>query len=381
MKVTLTDLGFVCALGNNKEDIAQNAAIGKAPGVCMLSDDIPNKTIPFFQVLSVSSKYMRCYNLLDRAVEQINESIIELKSKYYSHELGIVLGCSNTGIHEAQLDIMEWLKTGDCPKDFSFDKIELGSPAIYLQKKLDISGPAYVVSTACSSSAKAFQTARNLIKNKVCKAVIVGGVDSRCMFAHNGFYGLSALSDNITNPFSANRTGITLGEGAALFIMQENVPGIQLLGVGETTDAYDLTSPDPTGNGAFKSMQQALSEAGLDIKDINYINMHGTGTEANDVMEGIAINNLFGDSILCASTKQLTGHTLGASGAIEIALSWLMIKNNFIIPHKYDGVFDDRIPKINLATGKENIRINNILSNSFAFGGSNVSVILGDVND
>lgn len=381
MKVTLTDLGFVCALGNNKEDIAQNAARGESPGVCMVSDDIPNKTIPFFQVLSVNSKYMRCYNLLDRAVEQINESIIELKSKYYSHELGIVLGCSNTGIHEAQLDIMEWLKTGDCPKDFSFDKIELGSPAIYLQKKLDISGPAYVVSTACSSSAKAFQTARNLIKNKVCKAVIVGGVDSRCMFAHNGFYGLSALSDNITNPFSANRTGITLGEGAALFIMQENIPGIQLLGVGETTDAYDLTSPDPTGNGAFKSMQQALSEAGLDIKDINYINMHGTGTEANDVMEGIAINNLFGDSILCASTKQLTGHTLGASGAIEIALSWLMIKNNFIIPHKYDGVFDDRIPKINLATGKENIRINNILSNSFAFGGSNVSVILGDVND
>jgi 3-oxoacyl-[acyl-carrier-protein] synthase-1 len=128
-------------------------------------------------------------------------------------------------------------------------------------------------------------------------------------------------------------------------------------------------------------MQQALSEAGLDINDINYINMHGTGTEANDAMEGTAINNLFGNSTLCASTKQLTGHTLGASGAIEIALSWLMIKNNFIIPHKFDGVYDDRIPKINLATGKENIKINNILSNSFAFGGSNVSVILGDAND
>lgn len=381
MKVTLTDLGFVCALGNNKEDIVRNAARGEAPGVCAVYDDVPNKTIPFFQVLDLNSKYMRCYDLLDRAVEQINDSIIELKNKYSSSELGIVLGCSNTGIHEAQLNIMEWLKTGDCPQEFSFDKIELGSPAIYLQKKLDISGPAYVVSTACSSSAKAFQTARNLIKNKVCKAVIVGGVDSRCMFAHNGFYGLSALSDNVTNPFSANRTGITLGEGAALFIMQENVPGIQLLGIGETTDAYDLTSPDPTGNGAFKSMQQALSEAELDMKDINYINMHGTGTEANDAMEGTAINNLFGNSTLCASTKQLTGHTLGASGAIEIALSWLMIKNNFIIPHKFDGVYDDRIPKINLATGKENIKINNILSNSFAFGGSNVSVILGDAND
>ena len=251
MKVTLTDLGFVCALGNNKEDIVRNAARGEAPGACAVCDDVPNKTIPFFQVLDVNSKYMRCYDLLDRAVEQINDSIIELKNKYSSSELGIVLGCSNTGIHEAQLNIMEWLKTGDCPQEFSFDKIELGSPAIYLQKKLDISGPAYVVSTACSSSAKAFQTARNLIKNKVCKAVIVGGVDSRCMFAHNGFYGLSALSDNVTNPFSANRTGITLGEGAALFVMQENVPGIQLLGIGETTDAYDLTSPDPTGNGAF----------------------------------------------------------------------------------------------------------------------------------
>ena len=377
MKMTLTGLGFVCSLGNDLDSISKNAACCFTPGLCQVATDIPNKEILFFKVLSSSSQRMRCYHLLDLAIDQILDDLVKLEKKYDSSELGIVLGCSNTGIHEAQIDIQDWLKQEKCPEGFSFEKIELGSPAIYLKKKLGFMGPAYVVSTACSSSAKAFQSARNLIQNKVCKAVVVGGVDSQCMFAHNGFYALSALSNQVTNPFSCNRSGITLGEGAALFIMEEGGDGIQVLGIGESSDTYDLTAPDPTGNGALLSMKRALSEANLSARDIDFINLHGTGTEANDAMEGNAIHALFGNSVLCASTKQLTGHTLGASGAIELALSWLMLKNNFIIPHKFDGMFDDKIPQINLATGKEQIELKNILSNSFAFGGSNVSVILG----
>ncbi|MGI6680330.1 MAG: beta-ketoacyl synthase N-terminal-like domain-containing protein [Bdellovibrionota bacterium] len=396
MNTVLTHLGIACALGNTHSEITTNAKALTPKGFCYVSEDVPNQNIPFFSVLDIqktNSKKtdMRCLSLLDFALNQIIDGIENLKLKYPLSKLAIVIGSSNTGVHEAQIDIHKWLETNTPNKDFSFDKIRLGSPAIYLQEKTGFKGPSYTISTACSSSAKAFSSARNLIESNVCEAVLVGGVDARCNFAHLGFFSLSALSTKPTNPFSENRDGINLGEGVALFIMEknrENENDICIKGIGESSDAYDLTSPDPTGDGAFNSMSFALEDASLKVCEIDYINMHGTGTKANDDMESLAIYNLFykngnnknGDNKnapLCASTKPLTGHTLGASGAIELALSWLMLKNNFIIAHKYDGHFDKNISPITLATGKENVKIKNILSNSFAFGGSNVSIILG----
>ena len=386
MNIVLTHLGLVCSLGTTQDEIIHNAKLGNQIGLSSNCTDIPNETVPFFEVKDNKKTYMRCFRLLDIALEQILPQIDKLKEKYPINKLGIVLGNTNTGVHEAQNDINKWLKTKTLSKEFSFEKIELGTPAVYLKEKLGFLGPSYVVSTACSSSAKAFQSARNLILNNICDAVVVGGVDARCQFANQGFFSLSALSKNVTNPFSKNRNGINLGEGAALFIMEkeENLNDdekrenlIKLLGIGESSDAYDLTSPDPTGNGAYTSMKRALEDASLNTDQISYINMHGTGTIANDKMEGISIYNLFNDKTICASTKSLTGHTLGASGAIEAALSWLMLKFNFIIPHKFDNDFDDEIPKIKLAKGNEDIELKNILSNSFAFGGSNCSMILG----
>jgi len=380
MDVVLTDLGIVCALGNNKAEVIANAKTGKSPGLCYISDDILNEKIPFFSVKDCPKAEMRCYALLDMAVSQIEESLKKLKQKYQTDKIGVVLGTSNTGIHEAQADINQWIEDNRCPDTFSFEKIELGSAALYLKDKLETKGPAYAVSTACSSSAKAFQSARNLIKSGICEAVIVGGVDSRCKFAHNGFFALEALIPKITNPFSKNRSGITLGEGAALFIMEKQGQGIRLLGIGESTDGCDLTHPDPTGKGAKISMEKALADAHISPSSIDYINMHGTGTLANDEMEGKAIYEIFKDKPLCASTKPLTGHALGASGAIEIALSYLMLTHHFIIEHKFDGIFDESIPPIHLAKGKETVNLKTIMSNSFAFGGSNVSVILGENN-
>ena len=380
MGIALTDLGFVCSLGVTKEEIYQNLIQDRIPGLCYVTDDILNERVPFYAVSDQNISDMRCYHLLDLAVMQIKDSLLNLKKRIDSHQIGIVLGSSNTGIHEAQIDISRWIDTGICPSNFSFEKIELGSPALYLQKKLDINGPSYVISTACSSSAKAFQSARKMIKNGICQAVIVGGVDSRCMFAHNGFFSLDALSERPTIPFSSNRTGISLGEGAALFVMEKSDNGIQILGIGESTDAYDLTHPDPSGKGAIDCMKMALKDAKISSDKIDYINMHGTGTEANDNMEGKAIFNVFGSNVLCASTKPFTGHALGAAGAIELALSWIMLEKQFVIPHKYDGVFDQKIDKIKLANGSENIKLKRILSNSFAFGGSNVSIIIGKNN-
>ena len=381
IKGTLTALGFVCALGKSKDEICKNASSGSVSGMITDSVSIPNKKVPFGAVDIPVTERLRCFELLDLALAQISDKIEELKQKYRPERIGVVLGSSNTGIQEAQEKIDSWLDTNVKPDNFSFDEIKLGTPAVYLRQKTGVLGPAYTVSTACSSSAKVFASASYLLEKDICDAVLVGGVDSLCRLAMNGFNALEALSDEISNPMSKNRKGINLGEGAAIFTMERNQKGIVVAGIGETSDGYHLTSPDPEGKGAILSMKLALKHADIKPEYVDFINLHGTGTEANDAMESRAVNAVFGNSVLCASTKPMTGHALGASGAIELALSWLMLKNQFIIPHVYDGVYDDVLPPILLATKNDKKSLKYILSNSFAFGGSNASVILGKTDD
>ena len=377
MSVILQNLGFVCALGTTHDEIVKNAKNGDVSGMFANPRTVDGKNVPFGAVNLPTTESMRCYDLLNVALNQIWDSILELKSTYKSTRLGIVLGASNTGIHEAQKHINTALSTGKMPDDFSLDEIELYSPTKFLVEKTGFCGPAYTVSTACSSSAKVFADARSLIKNDICDAVLVGGVDARCDFALNGFNALSALSFEHTNPMSQNRNGINLGEGCALFIMTRGTDGIKLLGTGESSDAYHLTAPDPSGAGAIASMRAALNDAELNATDIDFINMHGTGTVANDAMESLAINSVFGDKTLSASTKPLTGHTLGAAGAISVALSWLMIKYGFVVPHVFDGEYATDCAKLNLSVTTTKHEINRVLCNAFAFGGSNASVIIG----
>ena len=377
MTVVLQDLGFVCALGVTQDEIVKNAKLGDTSGMFRVMPTVADTPVPFGAVHIETTQQMRCYDLLLAALKQIETTILKLKSNYDLNRIGIVIGASNTGIHEAQKHINKALETGKLPEDFSLSEIELYSPTSFLREKTNFMGPAYTVSTACSSSAKVFKDAKDLIEQGICDAVLVGGVDSRCDFALNGFDALSALSYKHTNPMSQNREGINLGEAAALFIMVKGNEGIKLLGVGESSDAYHLTSPDPTGTGAIASMQKALNNADLTTKQIDFINMHGTGTIANDAMESLAINSVFGINTLCASTKPLTGHTLGAAGAVSIALSWLMIKHQFVIPHVFDGEYATDCAKIKLATKQEQQNINAVLCNAFAFGGSNASVIIG----
>ena len=377
MTVILQDLGFVCALGITHDEIIKNASTGDISGMFRVKPNVAGTQVPFGTVNIETTHDLRCYDLLNSALQQIEQSVSKLKSCYPLNRLGIVIGASNTGIHEAQKHLNHALATGIFPQDFSLTEIELNSPTAFLREKTGFAGPAYTVSTACSSSAKVFQDAKDLIEQDICDAVLVGGVDARCDFALNGFNALSALSYKHTNPMSQNRDGINLGEAAALFIMTRGTNGIKLLGVGESSDAYHLTSPDPTGTGAISSMNSALHNAGLTPDRIDFINMHGTGTVANDAMESLAINSVFGDKILCASTKPLTGHTLGASGAVSLALSWLMIKHQFIVPHVFDGEYGADCTKLNLATQNCQHDINVVLCNAFAFGGSNASVIIG----
>ena len=377
MAVILQDLGFVCALGLTHDEIVKNARQGDTSGMFRVMPTVAGNTVPFGAVNIETTQHIRCYDLLLAALKQIETAISKLKSDYELNRIGMVIGASNTGIHEAQQHINKALETGKLPADFSLSEIELYSPTAFLREKTGFTGPAYTVSTACSSSAKVFQDAMDLIEHDICDAVLVGGVDARCDFALNGFDALSALSYKHTNPMSKNREGINLGEGAALFIMTRGTDGIKLLGVGESSDAYHLTSPDPSGAGAISAMRMALNNAGLTPDKIDFINMHGTGTVANDAMESLAIKAVFGENTLCASTKPLTGHTLGAAGAISAALSWLMIKHQFVIPHIFDGEYATDCAKINLATTESQQNVNRVLCNAFAFGGSNASIIIG----
>lgn len=377
MEYVLKNLGFVCALGATHDDIVKNSRIGDTKEMFRKNAIVDGEFVPFGSAPVPRKQELRMYDLIDAALSQIDEDIELLKKNYLPNRIGIIIGSSNTGVSEAQKIIEKAFQNNtDLPKSIIED-LELGTPAEYVRVKTGFSGPTFTISTACSSSLKVFQSARQLLDNDICDAVLVGGVDGRCDFALNGFNALGALSKTHTNPFSKNRNGINLGEGAALFILEKGDDGIKLLGVGESSDAYHLTSPDPSGTGAVSSMQSALKDANLTPKDIDFINMHGTGTTANDAMESLAINTVFGENILCASTKPLTGHTLGAAGAISMGLSWLMIKYNFIIPHVFDNEYANDCAKIHLSTGQENTEIKRVLCNAFAFGGSNASLIMG----
>jgi 3-oxoacyl-[acyl-carrier-protein] synthase-1 len=237
------------------------------------------------------------------------------------------------------------------------------------------------VSTACSSSAKVFASARSLIFAGVCDAVLIGGVDSLCAMTLCGFSSLEAVDPNITNPMRANRAGINIGEAAVLFMLSKGGQGVQLLGVGESSDAHHMSAPEPDGVGAEAAMRAALADAGLRPEDIDYVNLHGTGTIHNDSMESKAVARVFGLNTPCSSTKALVGHTLGAAGAIEAAFCWIALNTQGdevpLPPHIWDGCRDPELPEIRLVESGEFGPIRFTLSNSFAFGGSNCSVILG----
>ena len=384
MKFILSALGIVSALGSGKEETLKNALLGNTSGMKKLSSIIPGRETYFGKVdipLSPISEVpynTRANQLLLSVVQQIEPDLERIFSTYSKERVAVILGCSNSGIEETEDAVIRWLRNGTCPNDFDIRKSELGTPSLFLQKLLGTKGPCYSISTACSSSAKAIISARSLIQNDIADAVICGGVDPLCGLAMNGFNALESISFDLTNPFSKNRSGINLGEGAAIFIMEKGDSGIELLGAGEATDAYHLTAPHPEGLGAKDAILKALKDASISHSAIDYINLHGTGTIHNDAMESKVINDIFGEETAVASTKPLTGHLLGAAGALELGLSFLMLSElnpeNRLIPHIFDGEVE--LPKLNFAKKGQTKKLNTIMSNSFAFGGSNVSLII-----
>jgi 3-oxoacyl-[acyl-carrier-protein] synthase-1 len=327
----------------------------------------------------------RTNRILKLALDEIKISINQVKSLYGSHRIGIILSTSTSGMQEGYEAFTHYQQTESWPNSYCYRQQELHSPTDFATEYLKIEGPAYTISTACSSSGKALCSAARLIKANICDAVIVGGVDSLCELTLNGFDSLDLLAQDLCSPFSQNRQGINIGEGAAVFLMSRQYSAIEYAGGGESSDAYHISSPTPNGEGAEAAIKAALRQANLSINDICYINLHGTGTSANDLCESHCISRLFGTTIPTSSTKAFIGHTLGAAGALEAGFLWLSLQQDYqatipALPHLWDGQRDPSLHLLRFTTAGERLKpkVSHycLMSNSFAFGGSNVSLIL-----
>lgn len=388
--VYLNAMGIVCALGEGEDEVLPRLLAGDQSGM-VLSDRflVDGSQIPVGEVGNRDELHRlplrhRSRNnlLLARAAEQIATDVELAKGQFGVDRIAVVMATSTSGIDRGEYALKYRKTHGTFPEDYDFMQQEISSPALFLAEYFSLESLTYTISTACSSGAKAFGSAKRLLDAELCDAVLVGGVDTLCGLTTNGFNSLSILSKAVSNPFSRNRAGINLGEGAALFLMTRGEGSVVLHSVGESSDAYDMTAPEPSGAGAELAMAQALHLAGLRPQEIDYINLHGTGTEQNDAMESAAIFRLFGDDVPCSSSKPQIGHTLGASGSVEAALCWLTLKSDDdqtkLPPHMWDGEADEGLLSETLVrVGQDKTALKYILSNSFAFGGSNASVILG----
>ena len=369
----LNELGIICALGRGKSEVLASLLAGR---VC-LGEEPP--------ALKLTDSRFQSHNnrLVQHALEQIREPVEASIRRYGPARVAVVMGTTTAGTAEAEAAFLKRGPAGELPPGFDYGQMEIGSPSEYLSQELQLSGPAYTISTACSSSAKALLSAKRLLALGLCDAVIVGGADSICRSTQAGFLALEALSPERCNPFSKNRKGINIGEGAALFLMTREGRGARLLGGGESSEAYHISAPQPDGRGAAAAMRQALSDTSLRPDEIEYLNLHGTATPFNDSMEALAVNAVLGGSVPCSSSKPLSGHALGAAGALEAAFCFLLLSDEnpegCLPAHIWDGEWDDQMPR--LALVPQGFRLGHPLktamSNSFGFGGSNTSLILG----
>ena len=394
---SLAALGLVNALGKTKAEITPRLLAGDTSGLVLRADLVPERSLLFGAVRDplpeIPARLARfaCRNnrLALAALEQIGADVDAALSAFGRARIGVVVGTSTSGVGDAEEAIAVRERTGRLAREFDYAQLEFGGLAGFLAEATGARGPAYTLSTACSSGARALASARSLVALGICDAVISGAADSLCGLTANGFASLGALSERVTNPCSRNRDGLTLGEGAALFLVTRDPGSVQLLGVGESSEAHHISAPDPEGNGAEAAMRGALADAGLAPADIAYLNLHGTGTPQNDPMECAAVARVFGTALPCSSTKALVGHALGAAGALEAAFCWLVLaeRSNGVLalpPHVFDGERDPALAPIHLVATSETARVGahaRVMTNSFGFGGSNCTLILGTDGD
>ena len=312
-------------------------------------------------------------------------AVAAARERWGARRIGVFLGTSTSGLLQTELAYRQRHREPDgaLPAGFHYGATQnTYSLAAFVAEALGLEGPGWVVSTACSSSAKVFGNAARLIAAGLIDAAVVGGVDSLCLTTLYGFNSLELLSSDICRPCDAARNGLSIGEAAAFALVERGVsegsaaPQGWLLGVGESNDGYHMSTPHPEGAGAVEAMRAALADAHLQPADIDYINLHGTATPSNDAAEARAVGQVFGADTPCSSTKGATGHTLGAAGGVEAAIALLALRHG-LMPAGLNLRQVDVDLKLNYLCANRHAPVRRVVSNSFGFGGSNACLVLG----
>lgn len=390
----LNDVGVLCTLGSDKEQIVD--------ALLTRDRDIPKQANLFssqdgqkvgrihasLPELPSSLERFNCRNnrLALAALEQLRPALDAAVTRYGTNRIGVVMGTSTSGIAATEAAVRAIAQHGDYPPGYHAIRGALGGLGEFVSACLGTTGPVSTVSTACSSSGNAILSARRLLSLGLCDAVVVGGVDSLCELTVQGFGALEALSGGYCKPLTARRDGINIGEAAAIFLLSAEPYGARFMGGAASSDAYHISAPHPQGDGALQAMLGALRDGDIGAAEVDYLNLHGTGTPHNDSMECAAVARLFGGSTPCSSTKAMTGHTLGAASAVELALCWLLLNRKTrwrLPPALHTDEFDPQLAPLRLAgVDDDMVRPPAIcMSNSFAFGGSNVSLLIGACDD
>lgn len=372
-------------ISGNQDGIRKVTALnGKEFFAARISDEL-------LQEKSSARFDMRIIRIEDKCLSQLAQLVEGAKKSYGANRIGVCVGSCDNGTEFSIAGHRKYFANGVFDSDYSLEIQGADYVSTFVAEKFELQGPCMTFSTACSSSAGAIIKGAELIRAGLCDAVVAGGIDIASDTTLLGFDALEAVSSEKTNPFSKNRQGITLGDAGAFFLLsaEKSEELVELLGYGESADAYHMTSPDPSGDGAKRAMEKALKSAGLKPEQIDYINLHGTGTKFNDSMEGKAVAAVFaGYKVPCSTTKPMTGHTLGAAGALEAAVCYNAIVNNagksegeIKLPVQvWDKIQDEEIPELNIVSAGEKSdckKVRICMSNSFAFGGANSSLIIG----
>lgn len=398
MSLYLSKPGIMSAAGTSLEELWTSVTTGNQSGIKRVTsctnEEYYAARVADSKLKPSSARYdMRIMRIEEAALNQISETIEKAKSAYGADRIAVCVGSCDNGTEFSLAGHRKYFAEQKFPEDYNIEVQGADYVATFVAEKYGITGPANAFSTACSSSAGAMIKAAEMIMAGMVDAAVVGGIDIASDTTLVGFSALEAVSSEITNPFSKNRHGITLGDGASFFVLskdnlEEATNPVKLLGWGESADAYHMTSPDPSGAGAEKAIRRALESAKIKPEEVGYINMHGTGTKFNDSMEAKAVDAVFGDyKVPVSTTKAVTGHTLGAAAALEAAICYKALIdnydkncNNVILPGQiWDKEQDPELPVLNIVDGTVETTkpLKVCLSNSFAFGGANACLAIG----
>ena len=303
------------------------------------------------------------------------DAVAAARARHGAGRVGVFIGTSTAGIRSTEIAYGQRDAQGNLPPSFHYATAHnLDATTEFVRRVLGLNGPAMTLSTACSSSAKVFCLAERLMRLGLIDAAVVGGVDSLCLTTLYGFNALQLVSPEACRPFDAARRGLSIGEAAGFALLERGAGELRLAGYGETSDAHHMSTPHPEGDGARRAMQEALDRAELAPQSIDYVNLHGTATPANDRAEARALEALFGPATPVSSTKGVTGHALGAAGITEAAVCLLALEGGFLPGGPTTREVDPEL-RCNFLLQTRPARVERVMSNSFGFGGSNCALI------